>query len=96
MLTVVEHKERCLVSEMAGDDGWERPAGLFTKANDARNGVFDERWIGDGRELHEPDAVRKPVECFVSQLDGETGLPNSAWAGEREEADLSEEPLELR
>ena len=64
---------------------------LWPEPQGCRDLDGDELRIRDGREIHEPDAVREAIQRALGHLDGEPRLPRTAHAGQRDEAVLGDQ-----
>jgi hypothetical protein len=48
----------------------------------------DQAGVTDGGQRHEPDPIRKVPGGFLGDLQGEPGLADPAWSGQRQEAEV--------
>ena len=90
VLAIVEDEEEPSNSDRVGDG----ILGVFTdavrKLENASDGRHDERFVRQGTEVNQPDAVRKVVECLATCLNGESRLANAARPHERHQPALAE------
>ena len=86
VLAVVDDQQQFLVAQVVQQQLVQRHAHLFAQAEDRGDGALDQRRIGDGRQLRDPDAVWKEMQGLCGDLQGEARLPGAARPDEREQA----------
>lgn len=90
MLTVVEHQEELLRSQVLGQRA-ECVGGLARDTEEPAQGLGQQASLPEIREFDGPDAVGKLASHAGGDGEGQTGLPDSADAGQRQQSCGSEQ-----
>ena len=96
MLAVVEHDQHATVLDEPRQGLGDRSPGLLLYAYDGSHRLGDEPWIGQRRELDQPDSVRVLVHHAGGDLQRQPRFADAAGARQRDEPGLRQELRDLR
>jgi hypothetical protein len=96
VLAVVEDQQKLLRAEIRGQAGRQWTIRFLPQVERGGHGLDDEGGVIDGRELDEPDSVRKGIEQVCGDLHRQPRLAGAAGTREREQVRLFELLLHLR
>jgi hypothetical protein len=94
VFAVIEEEQEGLGAEVVRNGSLERAPGLVAQAEDGGDCLRDERRVGKGRELDEPDPIRKGLQDLGRDLEREAGFPGTTHAREREQPRRREQRLD--
>jgi hypothetical protein len=95
MLAVVENQEQLLGSQVARKCLGRRAARLFTNAQCGGHGPLHESRVGQRREFHQPRTVFEPSRQIARRHQGQSGFAAPSRAGERKQAAVLQQSLDL-
>ena len=88
VLEVVEDQQRPALPQVGGQPLGQGPTAHLAQPQRLRDRGQDKAGLAQGVEGHEPDAVREVRGDLRGDVQGEPGLADAAWAGQRQQADV--------
>jgi hypothetical protein len=95
MLTVVQHEQRRLITELDGELLSRGSTGRLASAERGQGGATDGTRIGQGRQLHPPHAARLRVQGLDGDRQCETSLPHPRRPRQRDQPLAGEQVADL-